>query len=269
MAFLSLVVVVMLILESTSKLTSYETKIFNSIDSLILIIFAVDYFTRFYLAKNKKEFIKRNIIDLIAIIPFNTIFQAARVLRVMRLARLTKIFKVTKLVKAVVFLNKFKRNVDKFLKTNNFNYVLWITCITVLFGAVGMYFTENKSFGDSLWWSFVTVTTVGYGDISPATNAGRIIAAILMLVGIGFIGMLTGTIATFFITPKEKDESVKNETVEIIKSRLENYENLTDEDIEYICELMHTIKKKKSPILKEIAVSNNLKASDINDLKDF
>lgn len=106
-----------------------------------------------------------------------------------------------------------------------------------------MCITEKKNFADGLWWSFVTVTTVGYGDLSPSTNAGRIIASILMLVGIGFIGMLTGTISTYFIKRKEKNTSIKNETVEIIKSKLDDYANLTNEDIEYLCKLVQTLNK--------------------------
>ncbi|WP_172638615.1 hypothetical protein [Clostridium pasteurianum] len=70
----------------------------------------IDYFTRFILSKNKKEFFRHNIIDLIAIIPFNSIFQVARILKITRLARLTKIFKVFRLLRVFVLLEKFKKN---------------------------------------------------------------------------------------------------------------------------------------------------------------
>lgn len=66
--------------------------------------------------------------------------------------------------------------------------------------------------------SFVKVTTVGYGDISPSTGLGRIVAAILMIVGIGFIGMLTGTIATFFINgmnERTKENSIENKVIDL------------------------------------------------------
>ena len=58
-------------------------------------------------------------------------------------------------------------------------------------------YAEGKNFFDALWWAIVTVTTVGYGDISPATGIGRVMAIVRMIFGIGFISMLTGTI-TFF-----------------------------------------------------------------------
>jgi voltage-gated potassium channel len=147
-----------------------------------------------------------------------------------------------RLFRIVVLLGRFKKNIDKFIKTNNFHYVLWITIITVILGALGISFSENKSFTDGLWWSFVTVTTVGYGDISPITSTGRIIASILMLVGIGFIGMLTGTISTFFINKKSKKYTYKDEIIENIKSKLDEYENLSENDINDICSVLKSLK---------------------------
>lgn len=76
-------------------------------------------------------------------------------------------------------------------------------------------YLEKMSFQDALWWSFVTTTTVGYGDLSPVTGLGRIVAAVLMLVGIGLIDSLTSSITTFFITPAEKEvEKPNSEKVE-------------------------------------------------------
>lgn len=245
MACLSVIIVIIIIFEYINTLSPKEIKIFDTVDNIITTVFAVDYFTRLILSKNKKEFFKHNIIDLIAIVPFNSIFQVARILKITRLARLTKIFKVFRLLRVFVLLEKFKKNLDDFFKTNNFHYAVWITFTTVIIGAVGMYLAEGRSFTDSLWWSFVTVTTVGYGDISPSTTAGRIIAAILMLVGIGFLGILTGTISTFFIKQKKEDlPSLKNETVEMIKSRLNHYEDLTNEDLDFICNLIQSLKHK-------------------------
>jgi voltage-gated potassium channel len=65
------------------------------------------------------------------------------------------------------------------------------------------------SYGDALWWAVVTVTTVGYGDRFPVTDLGRAVAVVLMLVGIGLIGVLTATVASFFVqehTDANKDQ---------------------------------------------------------------
>ncbi len=58
------------------------------------------------------------------------------------------------------------------------------------------------NYGDALWWAIVTVTTVGYGDKYPVTAGGRGVAVVLMLVGIGLIGVLTATVASYFVEEK-------------------------------------------------------------------
>ncbi|WP_322545968.1 potassium channel family protein, partial [Clostridium perfringens] len=75
--------------------------------------------------------------------------------------------------------------------------MLILTTIIIVLGAVFIALLEDISFGDAIWWSFVTFTTVGYGDVLLTTNLGRIVAILLMIFGIGFIGVTTSTIAAY------------------------------------------------------------------------
>lgn len=235
MAFFAIVVAVILIIEFTENPTEQIKKLCYWIDTGILIIFVIDYFTRLFLSKDKLVFIRSNIIELIAIIPFNSVFQVARI------TRLTRLFRLLKIMRLFSFTVIFYKKVDSFIKTNNFHYVIWITFSTLILGSIGISFEEHMSFGNALWWAFVTTTTVGYGDISPVTPGGRIIAVILMIVGIGFIGMLTGTIATYFIKRKEENKKFKNEIIENIKAKLDNFKYLDKEEINDICKVLQSL----------------------------
>ncbi|PJI07013.1 MULTISPECIES: potassium channel family protein [Clostridium] len=240
-ALLALIVAIMLIIELSFKLPYSTVYIFDIIDNIILIIFAIDYFFRLYIAKDKKKFFKENIIDLISIIPFNSIFQGFKILRISKLLKFTKLLKLVKLFRVFALLLRFKKYISKFIKTNNFHYVIYTTIFVLVLGTIGMHFIEGLSYGNALWWSFVTITTVGYGDISPSTTFGRILASILMIVGIGFLSMLTGTISTFFLN-KKTNTSYKSEIIDNIKSKLDNFDELSTDDINDICKILKSLK---------------------------
>lgn len=66
---------------------------------------------------------------------------------------------------------------------------------------------------DALWWSFVTITTVGYGDKFPVSTEGHVVAVILMMAGIGLFGTFTGFVASWFLSPGERDQEVEMEAI--------------------------------------------------------
>lgn len=232
---------VILVLLDFSEVLSLDKWPWEVIDNIILIIFTIDYFTRLFLSKDKKQFFKSNIFDLIAIIPFNaafSIFRFSRLFRIARFSRLTKMMKITRLFRAFGFLGILKKRLDKFLYTNGFIYVLYCAGALILLSSLAMSYLEHKSFGDALWWSIVTTTTVGYGDISPTTPAGRIIAIVLMIFGIGMIGMLTGTITTYFTSKVDKVSEKKSDCSALIKIA----ETLPNEQITELTAIAQTLR---------------------------
>lgn len=158
-------------------------------------MFVVDYGVRLGLSSDRRTFLKRNIPDLVAILPLD-------LFRIARLARLARLFR---LVRVVSVLWRTSRTVRGILTANGLAQVLAVSGVTILGGALAIRTVEPElgHFWDALWWSVVTATTVGYGDLSPVDPVGRVIAGVLMLVGIGTIGMLTGSIATYFISEHE------------------------------------------------------------------
>jgi len=264
MAVLALVVVGILFVEFTRPLTAEQEAMLVNIDLTILAIFAVDYFYRLIRAQNKWQFFKGNIFDLIAIMPFDKAFRVARLARLVRLARLsrstrlTRIFRFSKVVRLFAFSKRIGNTFSGVLKTNGLIYVVLVTIGIVLIGAFGiLMFEENMgTFGDALWWSLVTTTTVGYGDISPESTGGRVLAGFLMIVGIGFLGMVTGSVATFFVDRLSNNQdkvkvSVIDKQVESVKNTLDEIESLSNEEFEYLLETIRTIRSYKSKNMEQ------------------
>lgn len=212
---LSLASVALAIVDFTSGLTH----ILKVIDIVIYIIFVADYLLRFAFANNKKLFVKSNVLDLVAIIPFNSAFRIFRFLKASKLLRLTKLLRVGS-VSA-----RGASKIKIFLNTNGFKYVLYLSAGAVTVSTFLIMYFENMSFPDALWWSFVTATTVGYGDLSPVTTVGRITASLLMLVGIGLIGSLTSSITSFFLNKETMTcNSEKVDMVMALYNKLNNEE---------------------------------------------
>lgn len=163
------------------------------LDRGILSVFVLDYVVRLHAAKNKKEFVCHNICDLIAILPFHTVFRAFKI------AKMGRFIKLVKIPRIFAFLYRPLKKSKAFFNTNGFKYVVFVTAILIVAGGILIHFAEGMTLADGIWWSFVTATTVGYGDISPSTFYGRIIAMVLMLVGIGLIGTVTSTLTSYFL----------------------------------------------------------------------
>ena len=254
MAALALVVAVVLFIEFTRPLTEEQATLLANIDFTILTIFAVDYFYRLVRAQEKWQFFKSNIFDLIAIMPFDKTFRIARLARLTRLVRLSRsarvarLLRLTKLARLALFARRFSTNFSGVLKTNGLMYIVIATFGIVIFGACGIMVFEDTmvTFGDAIWWSLVTTTTVGYGDISPESTGGRVLAGILMGVGIGFLGMVTGSVATYFVDrlskgQKQEKKTIVDDQIEYAKKKLDELENLEHHEIKLLCTMIEEI----------------------------
>jgi voltage-gated potassium channel len=191
-----------------------DVGLINTVNLAIWGVFIVDYVLRLAFSGDRKTFLRRNIIDLIAILPAD-LFRAARALRVLRILRL---------LRATAVLWRVSAAIRAILGTNALGWVLTATGVVVLLGAGAVMVAEPDmgNFGDAIWWSIVTSTTVGYGDLAPATIVGRLVAVILMVVGIGALGMITGSIATHFLHGQERT----NPHVEHLKALLDDWDEL-------------------------------------------
>lgn len=193
---------ILLIVSEFLSLVSATTFFYKGLDLIFWCIFVFDYTANLFHAKNKREFAQSHILDLIAIIPFDQLFG------LFRLGRIARVFRLVKLTRVIALSNRFWDTIVRLLKTNGLYKVLLLNISAVLVSSLLLSILENKSIFDSLWWSIVTMTTVGYGDIVPQDAVSKAIAIILMLVGICTFGMITSSITRFFVEG-EKDERMR------------------------------------------------------------
>lgn len=233
---LAIVAVVLAIREIVYGATVIE----EGINYIITFIFCADYLLRLLYAKDKLVFVKTHVLELIAIIPFSPLFRSFRIIEFVRILNL---FKLTRTAAIFGIISKRTRG---FFQLTGLKYMLVITALCIAIGSVGIHFAEGLSAPDALWWCLVTVTTVGYGDVVPATIAGRIIAAVLMIIGIGLIGSLTTSLTAAFYSrneAKQKKHS-KDALLQTIQSQLDHFEELSEEDVDTICTTLRALKAK-------------------------
>lgn len=202
---LSVYVLVALMLDTFLTLPLEVSRILGLVDTLVCIVFLFDFGVRFYKADNKRNFMKWGWIDLLASIPSLDYMRAGRAVRLIRLLRIIKAFRSTKhLVQHI-----FKRRTQGALTSAAVIAVLMVIFSSIAILQVEVDPASNiKTAEDALWWSYVTITTVGYGDKFPVTTEGRMIAALLMTVGVGLFGTFTAFLASWFVGEN------KNKTVD-------------------------------------------------------
>lgn len=190
---------------------------------VIWAFFAIDYSVRFYLASDRRQYVRRNVLDLvIVVLPFLRPLRALRLLRLLRLAA----------VGGVLYRRSgsFHAKVSAYVGT---------TAVVVLgLSALAMFDAERdapganiRSLPDALWWAATTVTTVGYGDRYPTTTTGRLIAVGLMVVGIALLGVVTASIAAWFVQrlqPVEEAESRTEATLGDVLAELQRMNERLD-----------------------------------------
>lgn len=237
---LALVAVYLSLCDLSSGCTEFQIRV----DNTITIIFIIDYVVRLVMSKDKNDFVKNNVLDLIAIIPFTSLF---KIFRVFKILKVLKALKFLKLARLSAYFARFYKRVKFFFEINGFKYMVFASLSCIVAGGIAIHFVEGMTFFDGIWWSFVTATTVGYGDISPATPAGRVIAAILMIVGIGLIGSLTSTLTALFYQRHESTskKNTKDEIIKTLQTQLDDFENLSDDDIETICKTLKSLHEQK------------------------
>ena len=211
----------------------------EAINWIVWLAFCAELVVKAWLSHDAKHFFRHAWFDLLIVVlspPFlgPEYLQGVRTLRV---ARATRVLRALRLLRVLAVAGIAVESARDALQHRKFHYVVLVTTVVLSIGALAIYGAEHgrnpniHSIGDAFWWSIVTATTVGYGDISPSTTEGKLIAVVLMLVGIGFISIFTATVASFFLDVG-KEEHAKE--IAVLQERLARIELKQDQVLQAI-----------------------------------
>ena len=190
-------------------------RVLNFIELFSVFIFSIEYILRIYCSKNPIRYIFSfyGIVDLLAILPFY--LRLGLDLRSLRAFRIFRIFRALKIVR----YNKALKRFGVAAKIVKEEVVLFLIIIVILIFIVssGIYFFENeaqpesfKSIPHSFWWTIVTLTTVGYGDVFPITVGGKIFTFFVLLIGVAVITVPAGLVATALSKARQLEDENEN-----------------------------------------------------------
>lgn len=198
-------------IETLPELPSYVSRFLEGLELFTIIIFTAEYLLRILVSSKPLSYIFSfyGIIDLLAVMPYFIV--GVLDLRFLRAFRILRLFRALKMIR----YNKAIRRFGVAFKLVKEEMILFfaITLILIFITSAGIYFFENeaqpenfKSIFHSAWWSIVTLTTVGYGDVYPITLGGRIFTFFVLMIGVGLVTVPAGLVASALSKARELEE---------------------------------------------------------------
>jgi voltage-gated potassium channel len=208
-----LISVAVVMLDSVKAINAKYGEILNYIEWGFTILFSIEYILRVYSARNRWKYITSfyGLIDLLSTIPsYVGIFvKGTRPFMILRAFRLLRIFRILNFSKYTIGAQNLISGL-KASKNRIIVFMIVVLTIVMIIGAL-MYIIEDENSGftsipRSIYWAIVTITTVGYGDISPQTAIGQFLASILMLIGYAIIAVPSGIVTASVIQQNNAQE---------------------------------------------------------------
>ena len=206
--------VLLVMLESVPSIEAHNLQILHKLEWIITGIFTVEYILRILIIKKPIRYIFSfyGIIDFLSVIPtyLDLLIVGNHSLVVIRMLRLLRIFRILKLTRYTAAGRSLGRAM--WASREKINVFIFLVVILVVIIGTVMYLVEGESHGfksipTSIYWAVVTLTTVGYGDISPGTPLGQFLASIVMLLGYAIIAVPTGIVTSELMKPTSKQNT--------------------------------------------------------------
>jgi len=197
-------------LETLPGLSETQRRALELTEMVTVIIFTVEYILRLWVAEKRLGFVfsMYGLVDLVAILPFYLAMgfdlRSIRVIRMLRLFRIMKMVRYSRALRRLVTALAIARD----------DLIIFglLATMVLYFSAVGIYYFEGaaqpeifQSVFHSLWWSVVSLTTVGYGDAVPITIGGRIFTTVVLMVGLGIVAIPTSILSTAMAEARHRE----------------------------------------------------------------
>lgn len=201
--------------ESTAQILLY-------MDTFICLIFLSDFGVKLATAPSRVGYLKWGWIDLVSSIPMVGILRLGRVARLVRIIRVLRGLRSAKELATYILRRRAQAT---------FLAAVFLAIILLVFSSIAILHVEVgadvniQGPDDALWWSIVTMTTVGYGDRIPVTLEGRFVAVLLMVAGVALFATFTGLVASWFLSPGEEEQEKE---LEAIRNRLVRIEAILE-----------------------------------------
>ncbi|MDH2205868.1 ion transporter [Empedobacter sp. GD03644] len=211
----------LVMLESIPAINARHHTVLVSLEWILTFLFTIEYLLRIYCVKNRWRYIFSfyGVIDLLSILPFylGLVLPTSKYLasiRILRLLRIFRIFNLTRFTRGKnVLVLGLKESKDKIIV-----FLSFVLLIVVVIGSI-MYMVEHDhpesgftSIPISIYWAIVTLTTVGYGDISPVTGLGQFLASVVMIIGYGVIAVPTSIVTMEMNKAAKHNEDIPTNT---------------------------------------------------------
>jgi voltage-gated potassium channel len=187
-------------------------QLIGAVLAALALVFFLEFAVRFLDADSRLEYLKEHWIDLVTCLP------AIGPLRVLRLLRLVGLLRLTHQMREIALIEADRATSSESSPT----WIVWPTALLLWLGAAdGFWIVERghnpaiHNFGDALYLAFITVTTVGYGDVRPVTAEGRVIAGALVFLGLGLLGFISAQLTARWLRTEHKETEIEAKLAEL------------------------------------------------------
>ncbi|MBE6499702.1 MAG: hypothetical protein E7Z80_04020 [Methanobrevibacter thaueri] len=166
-------------------------------DLIVCAILWIEFIYSYFKADDKKQYLKNNFISIFGMLPFDFIF----------ILRLLRLIKLIQLIKILVLIRDTEKSVTKFLHKTYLDKIIAIGIIFSFVIAISVWVIDSNihNFSTAFWYTIVSMTSTGYGDVVPTSVSGRLIGIISMIGGIFIFSLITGIISAAFVSKLNKD----------------------------------------------------------------